>query len=367
MKLVSVFLPGLLVLFCGKMVIAQQNSQSYFAVIAYCHGNAASIDAYPVEKLTHIIFSFCHLKGNQLAVDNATDSLSILKLVSMKARNPKLKVLLSLGGWGGCKMCSEVFSTKQGRKEFAASVNSLSKHYKTDGIDLDWEYPAIEGYPGHPYSPSDKQHFTALILELRSKLGKKQIISFAAGGFVKFFRESVEWEKVMPKLDMVNLMTYDFFHGASTATGHHTAIYSTRGQAESLDATLRYLDSIGVRRQKLVAGAAFYGRIWENVDSENNGLYRQGNFKGGVGYRGIEKYLSENQGFEEFWDEVAHAPYWYNSRLRQFLTYDNPRSIACKTTYARENGLRGIMFWQLFDDKPTQGLLDAIYEAASRN
>jgi GH18 family chitinase len=58
-----------------------------------------------------------------------------------------LKVILSLGGWGGCKTCSEVFSTEEGRKEFAQSAKDLCEKYKTDGIDLDWEYPAIEGYP----------------------------------------------------------------------------------------------------------------------------------------------------------------------------------------------------------------------------
>src|SRR3954469_11433396 len=98
-----------------------QKGKNKISVIAYYAGDAESVDAYPIEKLTHIIFSFCHLKGNELAVDNAKDTLTIRKLIALKQRNPSLKVILSLGGWGGCKTCSPVFATEAGRNEFAKS------------------------------------------------------------------------------------------------------------------------------------------------------------------------------------------------------------------------------------------------------
>src|SRR5687767_9087764 len=166
------------------------------AIIAYYAGPAQRVDSFEVEKLTHIIFSFCHLKGNRLNVDRAGDTLTIQKMVALKKRNPKLKVLLSLGGWGGCRMCSEVFSTGQGRDEFSASVKELTDYFKTDGIDLDWEYPAIAGYPGHRFVPEDKPNFTALVASLRKALGKKHEISFAAGGFTTFLQDAIEWHKV---------------------------------------------------------------------------------------------------------------------------------------------------------------------------
>lgn len=331
------------------------------AIIAYYAGPADRVDSFEVEKLTHIIFSFCHLKGNHLNVDRAGDTLTIQKMVQLKARNPKLKVLLSLGGWGGCKMCSEVFSTEQGRNEFSASVKELTDYFKTDGIDLDWEYPAIEGYPGHRFVPEDKPNFTALVVSLRKALGKKHEISFAAGGFTSFLQESIEWHKVMPLVDRVNLMTYDLTNGFSTVTGHHTPLYSTPEQKESTDNAVRYLDSIGIPRNKLVIGAAFYARIFENVVDVNNGLYQTTKFRNGVPYKNFEKVFLPDSGFVYHWDEVAKAPYLYNADKKWFVTFDDTASMRLKTEYTISKKLNGIMFWQLADDKFSGGLLDVIY------
>src|SRR5690606_15749589 len=105
-------------------------------VLAYYAGDTKKIDQYDVKKLTHIIYSFCHLKDDKLFVRSTEDSLTIKKLVSLKKQNPDLKVMLSLGGWGGCAPCSEAFSRKNGRETFARSVKELNDYFQTDGIDL---------------------------------------------------------------------------------------------------------------------------------------------------------------------------------------------------------------------------------------
>lgn len=331
-------------------------------VIAYYAGPAAQVDSFAAEKLTHIIFSFCHLKGNKLTVDNARDTTTIQQLVGLKKRNPKLKVLLSLGGWGGCETCSDVFSTEAGREEFALSVKHLLDYFHTDGIDLDWEYPAISGYPGHKFTPEDKPNFTKLVMQLRKAIGKKNEISFAAGGFAGFLEKSIEWNKVMPLLDRVNLMTYDLVHGFSSVTGHHTPLYSTPQQKESANNAVRFLDSIGIHRNKLVIGAAFYARIFENVENVNDGLYQPGKFKRGIPFKAYPGYLTKDSGFIYHWDPVAQAPWLYNPQQKLFVTYDDATSMRLKTAYAKDQKLNGIMFWQLADDTYANGLLDAIYE-----
>src|SRR5882757_7487104 len=75
------------------------------AVIGYYAGRSTALDSFATEKLTHILYSFCHLQGNRLFVNNARDTATIHHMVELKTRNPRLKVILSLGGWGGCKTC----------------------------------------------------------------------------------------------------------------------------------------------------------------------------------------------------------------------------------------------------------------------
>jgi chitinase len=349
---------------CGSCVTKDKKKgaagNSQFAVIGYYSGNSTLADSFSVEKLTHVIFSFGHLKGNKLSIDNARDSATIRKLVSLKTRNPRLKVILSLGGWGGCEFCSPVFATDSGRKEFAASTLHLMNYFKTDGIDLDWEYPAIEGHPGHAYAPADKENFTSLILTLRDTLGSRCEISFAAGGFDSFLQNAVEWNKIMPVLDKVNLMSYDLVNGYSKVTGHHTPLYSNSSQKESADNAIRYLDSIGVPLNKIIIGAAFYGREWDSVSANANGLYQAGRFHSFIPFNQFSRRLSADSGFVFYRDTMAKAPYAYNAEKKRYATFDDTLSIKDKTTYALKKGLGGIMFWELTLDTQQDGLLNVI-------
>lgn len=357
-------MPVLFLFLCSQA--QTNNNQQSFNIIAYYAGDAESVDKYPMEKLNQIIFSFCHLKGNKLNIDNAKDTATILKLTSLKTKLPELKVLLSLGGWGGCKTCSPVFSDDNNRKEFARSVKKLCEDFNADGIDLDWEYPAIPGPPGHPYKPEDRANFTALITTLRATLGSKYQISFAAGGFTTFLEKSVEWDKVMPLVDRVNLMTYDLVHGYSTVTGHQTPLYSTPEQIESTDHAVKYLDSIGVPKNKIVIGAAFYARSFKVDSNYNNGLYQSAKFQNFIPYRNFNRADLEQEGYSYFWDRTAHAPFLYNPDTKLFYTFDDEKSLKGKTKYAMENGLNGIMFWQLTDDNDKHDLLNAIYKTVHK-
>ncbi|MBS1496687.1 MAG: glycoside hydrolase family 18 protein [Bacteroidetes bacterium] len=338
----------------------QKKSNKNFAVIAYYTGNNTMIDSFPVEKLTHIIYSFAHLSGDSISLRNNKDSITLQHLVALKERNPKLKIMISLGGWGGCATCSDVFADEEQRKTFAQTVKQLLDYFHLDGIDLDWEYPATEGYPGHKYMPEDKNNFTALVKQLRHVLGKKSEISFAVGGSKYQIDYSYDWRKVMPLVNRVNLMSYDL--APTNFSSHHTALFSSAKQMLSADNGIQELKRLGVAAGKIVIGAAFYARVFASDTTLNNGLYQPAKFEYGVSFKNFDSSFSQSKGYKYYWDTVAQAPFFFNEGQRLFASFDDKTSVKLKTKYAIQNNLNGIMFWELRDDSFTNGLLDAINE-----
>lgn len=346
-----------------KMAQPQPEANSYSPkIIAYYMGDGSDLQRYNVGQLTHIIYSFLHLNGNQLSFDSAKDKLALQRLVALKKQHPQLKVLLSLGGWGGCQTCSDIFNKAENRKTFAQSTLAIIEEYQADGIDLDWEYPTVPGYPGHKYAAYDRANFTALIQELRSAFGNRYELSFAAGGFDTFLETAVDWDAIMPLLDNVNLMSYDIVNGLSPHTGHHTALYSTPQQKDSTDNAVQFLLRKGVAPEKIVIGAAFYARLWEQVNATNNGLYQPGVHIDGANYKDFSIRFNPADGYVYFWDDIAKAPSFYNQNKKIFATFDDKRSLAEKARYVQQHKLGGMMFWQLPHDTDNDGLLDALHK-----
>lgn len=343
------------------------SAQSNYKVIAYYTGNGETIKQYPVNKLTHIIYSFLKLQNDTLTFHNEGQRKTIEQLVELKRTYPQLKIMVSVGGWGGCAPCSDLFNSEAHRNTFAKTVVALFKQYNIDGLDLDWEYPAIEGYPGHKYDAKDKENFTLLVKRLREEMGNKYLLSFAAGGFVNYLAYSIDWQAVMPQVDFVNLMTYDLVGGYSTVTGHHTPLNNYRPDQQSVSLCVGWLLHSYVDPAKMIVGAAMYARVWEKVSDSNHGLYQSGKFKQGVSYKNFPTYFSDSSGYKYYWDKKAKAPYRYNASKKLFATFDDKRSIAEKTKFIRQQKLGGIMFWELSDDKPVGGLVEEMARGLNKN
>ena len=326
-------------------------------VIAYYAGDEKSIDEFDLQGVDQIIYSFLHLKGNKLAIDDKKDSLTLLNVINQKKKYPKLKVLVSLGGWGGCETCSDIFSSKKARTEFAISTANIIESFNADGIDLDWEYPGISGYPGHSYKPEDRENFTDLIIQLRKYMKKDHILSFAAGASNRFFENSIEWDKVMPLVNNVNLMTYDFYGSGSTKTGHHTALLSNEFQNRSAESSIEALINLGVNPKQIFIGGAFYIKTFKNVENINNGLNQNAEWNRSYNQISFEDVRSN---FNFYWDSLANSPYAYDSINKIFATFDDHKSIKLKSQYALDKKLGGIMFWQLMNDKKKNGLLSTM-------
>lgn len=331
-------------------------------IIAYATGRAETIKQYPLEKLTHIIYSFLKIQNDTLTFHNTDQENTVRQLVALKEKYPSLKIMVSVGGWSGCSFCSDLFASDEHRKNFAKTTVALFKQYGIDGLDLDWEYPAIEGYPGHKYDTADKNNFTELVKALRHEIGNDYLLTFAAGSFIKYLEESVDWDAVMPLVDFVNLMTYDLVGGYATVTGHHTPLRSYRPGQESINKCVKWLLKNNIAANKLIIGAAMYARVWEQVPDTNHGLYQPGKFKRGVAFADFRNYFSDTSGYKYYWDRKAKAPYQYNAAENLFATFDDKRSVHKKVQFVKRKKLGGIMFWELAQDIPTGGLIEVMYK-----
>lgn len=342
------------------------------AVIGYVGGFRGAIDETTIDaaKLTHINYAFVNVQDSLAVLTNlSTDSTNFRKLNTLKSINPGLKILISLGGWSWSENFSDAVLTPGSREKFAASCVDIVRTYDLDGVDIDWEYPSVPGEEGNVVRPEDKENFTLMFKVIREHLGrltaatgKTYLLTTAVPIFQKFL-DMNDLAAAAQYLDLVNLMTYDFFVNGDTA-GHHTNLYPSENydSEESAHKGVEAYKKAGVPAEKLVIGIAFYGRSWYMRSADNRGVNRPvDSLARAGGYTYIKDSILTRPGVVRYWDEKAQAAYAFNEQNNQFFTFDDEESVKAKCRYVKEKGLAGVMFWEYRSD-PKLYLLHAIHQ-----
>ena len=343
-------------------------------VIGYVGGfrGLVNTDLIQAEKLTHINYAFVDVQDNRAWLTNeVTDTVNFRKLNLLKQKNPDLKILISIGGWSWSENFSDAVLTDTSRIAFAKSAIDIVRKYDLDGVDIDWEYPAKPGEEGNVYRPGDKQNFTLMFQEISKQLkaveqetGKKILLTTAVGAGSSFV-SNTEMGKVQQYVDYINLMTYDF--GSDSLAHHHTNLYPSGKFANesSTERTVNEFMEAGVPAHKLVVGIAFYAHIYNIAPPGEKGFGRQvaSRARGQKsGYTFIKDSLLNKNGYKRHWDKKAKAPYLFNKINKQFITYDDEKSVTAKCKFVQTHKLAGVMFWEYSSD--TKGyLLNAINKA----
>ena len=312
------------------------------------------------KKLTHMNVAFGIVVDDKISVEHIRQYLPGLEQI--KSYNPNLNILLSTGG-GNQHGHGPATKDEAHMKVFVESTMKIVREFDLDGIDCDWEFPGDTGIMEEKY-----QH-TALFKAYREALdayalerGKKCWLTTAAG-CGKWYIDRTEIGFSHKYLDYINLMTYDL-RGWNQPSGHHTCLYEPENAPVtfSADTSVKMLQEIGVPKEKLVLGAAFYSRIWKDVPDINLGMHQNAPEGGGFGPNYTEiKLVHEKSGrFTKFWDDTAKAPWLFDGK--DFISYDDPRSVREKCAYVKNNGLAGMMYWEHGCDM-TGELFDTIYDA----
>src|ERR1700761_2283716 len=272
-------------LLIGFIVLALSVPNSVFAqsklkkhvIIGYVGGYRGLYDTAMVHAnmLTHINYAFVIIRNNRAYLEHEkTDTVNFRNLLKLKKINPNLKILISIGGWGGSRNFSDAVYTDTAREAFAASAVAIVRKYNLDGVDIDWEYPNDIG-AGNIYRPEDKHNYTLMFQKLRLDLdtlekqsGHKQSLTTAVGGFTRFL-SLTEMGDCAKYLDYVSLMTYDYAQDSLHIVLHHTNLYASKqyNTTCSGDMAARDFAAAGVPPEKLVMGVAFYGHTLTSADA----------------------------------------------------------------------------------------------------
>lgn len=303
-----------------------------------------------------------------LAVHKQGGAPGLIDLAHQKG----VKVLASIGGWSMCKHFPEMAADATKRAKFVSDCQRLIA-MGFDGIDLDWEYPNDPGMNIERFGTADYTNFAVLIEQIRTAIGPTKLITSCFSASVPKL-QGFNWPRISNTLNYINMMTYDYNGGWSNKAGHNSPLYDYPGaeyQNFSINATVQGLRSLGVNLAKVNIGAPFYGRgvITSGTAALNGATVKRAEtvqpdgpiqtcadytnwakdlWDGTPNYSYIQLATGSGSGWTDHWDDAAKVP--YKTKGNYFLSYDNERSIGEKAQYIRDNGLAGVIIWQVYGD-----------------
>jgi chitinase len=327
--------------------------------------------------------------SDELSVDGVGDVAgqpiagNLNQLAELKAKNPKLRVLISLGGWTGSAYFSDAALTDASRKKLVSScvdlwikgnLPGLSAGVAAgifDGVDLDWEWPGSDGNAGNVIRPEDKHNFTLLAAEFRAqldKLGKSTRKHYDLTAFLPAAPAKITagFEgKIFKYLDFGTVQGYDYHGSWELRTNQQSSLFVPKGAPDnpdfSADNAINAWVKAGAPKSQLVLGLPYYSQGWTGITSGGNGRFATATGPAvGVFANGTEDYKTVKNlpGFTLYRDWKAGNSWLFDGTT--YWTYDDPAQLLQKTLYIRAKGLGGAMMWSLDGDDDNASLTKAV-------
>ncbi|XP_069335083.1 chitinase-3-like protein 2 isoform X1 [Eulemur rufifrons] len=306
---------------------------------------------------SHVIYSFASISNNKVIIKDKNGATLYRTINSLKAKNPKLKVLLSVGGYlFGSKGFHPMVDSSTSRLEFINSVLLFLRNHNFDGLDVSWIYP----------DQRDNTHFTALIHELAEAFQKdfvksaKERLLLTAGVSAgrQMIDNSYQVKKLAKELDFINLLSFDF-HGPwekPLVTGHNSPL--RKGQLDgrsssyyNVEYAVGYWLHKGMPPEKVVLGIPMYGRSFTLASAES----AVGTPASGPGAAGP---ITESPGFLAYYEICQFLQQAKITRLQdqqvpyavkgnQWVGYDDVESVEAKAQFLKNLNLGGAMIWSI--------------------
>ena len=281
---------------------------------------------------------------------------------------PDTKILVSIGGWTDSGHFSEMALTAESRGSFIRScLETLDAYPFLSGLDIDWEYPGVEREPedesdeGCPVVGDDWTNYTLMLKELREALDEhfgegKKVLTVCAGASVGWSLSKQDYASLHPYVDKINLMTYDMAGSWEENTGHHTALL---GEV-SADTAVKYLLEQGVPAEKITIGSPLYSHGWKMREAAEETVGAAADAIDDMTWHDLialeQAVVAEGTpGWHKGYDAEKRAAWLWNDDpaspdYLNFITYESTESLEAKLNYIKENGLGGLIIWEVHGD-----------------
>ncbi|CAH2015450.1 unnamed protein product [Acanthoscelides obtectus] len=270
------------------------------------------------------------VQDDYLDIDRSGKAGLYRRLTDLKLKNPKLKVILGIGGSAASNssLFSDLCKDTRKTEQFIKSSMWLLKEYKFDGLDIDWLYP-------HP-EPYEAKSFVVFLKTVRDALKKEGYLVSAS---VRSYPDDRGYEgKGMDEiLDWVTIKSYDFYGPWSPYTGQNNALYFSskeyvweRNHLNIAAAAKNWMDA-GISKEKLVISVAFFGRSFNLTDPRDHDLRAPIRGAGpGVdgGFLRWSEICLNYENYTSVWDDEQKVNYKYNGN--DWIGYGNKDSIWIK-------------------------------------
>ncbi|MBD1566582.1 glycosyl hydrolase family 18 protein [Vibrio sp. S12_S33] len=291
------------------------------------------------------------------------------------------KIGISIFGWSLSNIASDAVKPENREKVIDSIVNFVKAYDFIEHLDIDWEYPGIQGAPRNKFDPvNDATNYKDFISELKSEFNNNGLdisIAIAAGAPKDKIDAAKLNDLIAAGVDMIHLMTYDFFGQWAESLDHHTNLFSSSENKWSADKSIQYMINVlHIDSKKISIGYANYSR---NALTKPNAISLgdmdinplSGNFTPNsrtigsweTGVTTINDIMSNyvtpsasspllgKNGFNLYTDEYADADFLYNDSEGIFISIDTPRTVFAKAQYVKKYNLGGIFNWMADHDE----------------